>query len=194
MSEQKGKPKAIKPTVNEIYEQYIKDEILRKNTERLFEIAREHKMKNRCISRNSYTFTYRGNHVFNITMRGDKHYAAGFKDRELTNHLHILLCIGNKENAEKILSAFPAEIRAEYVNNTIISCKVCAGTPEGRVIRNLTCDNVLDFNESGKIHHLCTVNFGYACHNPSTEQFKIIEQMIMARINAIDLEKSKNKQ
>jgi len=68
---------------------------------------------------------------------------------------------------------------------------VCAGTPEGQIARGLTCDKTLEFVENGETHYLCTVNFGYGCHNPTPKQFEIIERFIMARIQAIDAMKAK---
>ena len=192
MLEQKEKPKVIKPTVEEIYEQYIKDDTLRKSAERLFEIAREYKMKNRCVSYNSFTYTYRGMNVFNITMRATLSN-AGVRKIDPTNHFIIQLSLGKRHEVETLLLEQPEDMRNEYINNRIISCGVCAGTPEGRIIRNLTCDKPLDFTESGKVYHLCTVNFGYARHNPTPEQFEMIERFIMARIEAIDAEKSRSK-
>jgi len=186
------KEKTIKPTVEDIYELYIKDGTLRKITERLFEIAREYKMRNRWISYNSFTFTYRGTNIFNITMRATMSN-KGVRTIDPTNHLIILLSLGKKHEVETLLLEQPKDMRSEYINNRAISCGVCAGTPEGQIIRNLTCDKVLDFNESGEIYHLCTVNFGYSRHNPSAEQFEMIERFIMARITSIDYEKSKNK-
>jgi len=185
MSEQKEKSVIIKPTIEEIYEKYIKDDILRKGAERLFAIAREYKMKNRWVSYNSFTFTYRGKNIFNITMRASMSN-VGVRKIDPTNYFIVLLSLGKKHETETLLLAQPEDMRTEYINNRKISCGVCAGTPEGRIIRNLTCDNVLDFDESGEIYPLCTVNFGYACHNPTLEQFEIIERFIAARIEAID--------
>jgi len=117
----------------------------------------------------------------------------GVRKIDPTNHFIVLLSLGKKHEVETLLLAQPEDMRTEYINNRAISCGVCAGTPEGRIIRNLTCDKILEFNESGEIYHLCTVNFGYACHNPTPEQFEIITRFIMARIKAIDSEKLKSK-
>ena len=192
MSEVRKKSKINKPIVEEIYHQYIKDNMLQKGAERLFEIARINKMKNRLMSYNSFTFTYRGMNVFNLTMRATMKN-KGVRKIDPTNHFIVQLSLGKKHEVEKLLLSQTKKLQVEYIANKYISCMVCAGTPEGRIIRNLICDNVLDFELSGEIHPLCTCNFGYACHNPNTEQFDMIIQFIMARIEAIDLEKSKSK-
>jgi len=183
MPEPKEKPKATKPTIEEIYERYIKDDTLREIAGRLFEIAHRYKMRNRWMSYNSFTFTYRGANIFNITMRATMSN-KGVRKIDPTNHFIVQLSLGAKHNAEALLLAQPEDMRAEYLANKAISCGVCAGTPEGQIARGLTCDKVLDFNEAGEVHHLCTVNFGYACHNPSAEQARIIERFIMARVRS----------
>lgn len=184
MSEQKIKQKVIKPTVEEIYKQYITDDALQKGANRLFKIACEYEMKNRWMSYNSFTFTYKGKNVFNITIRATMKN-KGVRKIDPTNHFIVQLSLGKKHEVEALLLSQSQQLRAEYVANKYISCMVCAGTPEGRVIRNLICDNVLDFEVSGEMHPLCTCNFGYACHNPSAAQFDMIEQFIMTRIDAI---------
>jgi hypothetical protein len=187
---EKENSKITKPTVEEIYEQYIKDDKLQKIAERLFEIAHKYKMRNRWMSYNSFTFTYRGTNVFNITMRATMKN-KGVRKIDPTNHFIVQLSLGKKPEAEILLRSQSKAAQNEYTANRYISCMVCAGTPEGQAVRNLTCENVLYFELSGETHPLCMLNFGYACHNPTPEQFEIIEQFIMARIEVIDSEKSK---
>ncbi|MCL2361978.1 MAG: hypothetical protein FWC73_09225 [Defluviitaleaceae bacterium] len=179
-----------KPSIDEIHTQYIHDDTLRRGAEMLFNIANEHKMRNRWMSYNSFTFTYRGVNVFNITMRATMSN-KGVRNIDPTNHFIVQLSLGRMQEVERILLAHPEEMRREYLDNRGISCGVCAGTPDGRIIRGLDCDKTLIFIEGGKTHYLCTLNMGYACHNPTPEQFDVIEQFIFARIAAIDAMKSK---
>jgi len=179
-----------KPTLNEIYAQYIHNEALRCGAEMLFSIATEHKMRNRWMSYNSFTYTYRGVNVFNITMRATMSN-KGVRKIDPTNHFIVQLSLGRMQEVERILLAHPEEMRCEYLNNRHISCGVCAGTPDGRIIRGLDCDKTLIFTERGETYYLCTLNMGYACHNPTPEQFMMIEQFILTRIAAIDSEKIK---
>lgn len=183
-------PKTEHPTVTEVYEQYIKDNTLRKGAARLFAVANKYKMRNRRISYHSFTFTYRGHNVFNITMRATISN-KGVRKIDPTNHLIVQLSMGRTHEAAHLLLAQPEAMRLEYIDGKIISCGVCAGTPEGQAIRQLTCDKTLRWTESGKTHYLCTINFGYARHNPTPEQFEMIEAFIMARIAAIDAGKAK---
>jgi len=190
MPEQREKPKIVKPKIKDIYEQYITDETLRKGAELLFNIARKHNMKNRWMSYNSFTFTYRGTNIFNITMRATMKN-KGVRKIDPTNHFIVQLSLGKKYEADTLLHSQSETAQIEYVTNKYISCMVCAGTPEGYAIRNLKCDNVLYFKLAGETYPLCMLNFGYACHNPTPEQFEIIEQFIIARIKVIDTKKAK---
>ena len=169
--------------MDEIYERYIKNDTLRKGAERLFDIAHEYKMKNRWISYNSFTFTYRGTNIFNITMRATMKN-KGVRKIDPTNHFIVQLSLGKKHEAEMLLLSQSEAMKREYVANRYISCMMCKGST--------ICGNCLDFELIEMTYPLCTCNFGYACHNPTLEQFEMIEQYIMARIKAIDLEKSKS--
>ena len=177
-------------TIEAIYNQYITDDALRQVAERLFTIARVHKMNHRWVSWHSYTFTYRGVNVFNITMRATLSN-KGVRKIDPSNHFIVQFSAGRMHEAEQLLLAQPQDMQTEYISNRIISCGICAGTPEGQAARGLTCDKVLYFNQRGAIAPLCTVNFGYARHNPTPEQFEKIERFIIARIGAIDLSKNK---
>jgi len=174
------KPKIIKPMVEEVYEKYIQNDALRKSAERLFEIAREHKMRNRWMSYNSFTFTFRGVNIFNITMRATMKN-KGVRKIDPTNHFIVQLSLGKKHEVEKLLLSQSEEMKNEYVVNKYISCMMCRGSSG--------CDNCLDFELMEAAHPLCTCNFGYACHNPTPKQFEMIEQFIMARIGVIDMVK-----
>ncbi|MCL2364274.1 MAG: hypothetical protein FWC71_06380 [Defluviitaleaceae bacterium] len=178
------------PTIEEIYIQYITDDTLRQIAERLFHIAQVHKMKNRPVSYHSFTFTYRSTNVFNITMRATLSN-KGVRKIDPTNHFIVQICMGKKDEAEALLAAQPQHIRTEYIGSRVISCGICAGTPEGQAARNLTCDKVLYFRESNETYPLCTINFGYARHNPTPAQYEIIEHLILKRIQAIDIAKAK---
>jgi len=179
-----------KPTIDEIFKQYIHDDGLRCGAMKLFNIAEEHKMRNRWMSYNSFTFTYRGMNVFNITMRATMSN-KGVRMIGPTNHFIVQLSLGRMQEVEQILLAHSEEMRREYLNNRHISCGICAGTPDGHIIRGLDCDKTFLFTECGKEHYLCTLNMGYACHNPTPAQFEMIERFVLARIAAIDAMKTK---
>jgi len=178
------------PTIEAVYNQYITDDALRQVAERLFTIAHVHKMKHRWVSWHSFTFTYRGTNVFNVTMRATLSN-KGVRKIDPTNHFIVQLSLGRTHEAEQLLLTQPHDMQMEYINNRSISCGICAGTPQGQAARGLTCDKVLYFNHAGTTYPLCTVNFGYAWHNPSPDEFEKIERFILARTEAIDLFKSK---
>ena len=102
--------------MDEIYERYIKNDTLRKGAERLFDIAREYKMKNRWMSYNSFTFTYRGTNIFNITMRATMKN-KGVRKIDPTNHFIVQLSLGKKHEVEMLLLSQSEAMKEEYVAN-----------------------------------------------------------------------------
>lgn len=171
--------KTDKPhTVEELCGYLLTDSILQEGAGKLLALSHTHKMRNRRMSFNSYTFTYKGENVMNLTLRATLSN-KGINEKEEMNHLHVLLNIGQKEDAETLLSMLPGYVQAEFIKPPIItSCGWCTH-----------CHNYLVYNDVG----LCTINFSYSRYNPTAGQFKIIEEIIETRVTYIDKQKAVKK-
>jgi len=157
-----------KRTIEALCRYYLTDEPLLAGAENLFELASKFKMRNREKSGESYTFTYRGENVMNLFTHGE------------FNNLEIMLNIGRGDDAAKLLTSFPEDLRAEYIDNLFrLHGDACKG-----------CSTAILFEDSGKSHWIATCNFGYKRFNPTAEQFKLIEQILTRRITAIDEQKA----
>jgi len=163
-----------KVSVEEMCHYFLMDTYLLAGIDNLLALAKQFKMRNHEKSHRSYTFTYRGENVMNI----DNH--------ETFDSLEIMLNIGRGEDAAKLLKLLPDNLRTEYVGNLFrlhgeANCKGCWHSA------------AIQFEEAGEIHWIATCNFGYRRQNPTPEQFKMIEQIITMRINAIDGQKANKK-
>jgi len=159
-----------KVSVEEMCNYFLMDKTLRAGADGLLALAKQFKMRNHEKSHRSYTFTYRGENVMNI----DNH--------ETFDSLEIMLNIGRGEHAEKLLKSFPDDLRAEYLNNLYKLHSNCKG-----------CGSAILFEEAEESRWIATCNWGYSRLNPTAEQFKMLTQIITARVKAIDEQKANKK-
>jgi hypothetical protein len=87
--------------------------------------------------------------------------------------------LADRKDLEQVVLELADDARAEFLYRKITHCVVCSAA---------TCGFGVTLKVSGKKHHFCS-RFNYMCHNPTAEQFRVIEQFIDTRRKYIDSKK-----
>jgi len=99
-----------------------------------------------------------------------------FAERYGHNNVTVSISLADKQDLEKVVLTLPDELRTEFLNRTTTHCGVCSAA---------TCNFGIVLEISGEEHCFCS-RFNYMRHNPTAEQFKMIERFISIRKDYIN--------